>query len=599
MPAGQSVVIVGAGVAGLVAARTLARKGFRVTVLESSATPGGCVATHEVAGVRLDAGAESFATRGGTVAAHLAELGLGGEIVVPNPKGAWVQLEGDAAPLPRNTVLGIPGVPLADEVRRIVGWSGVLRAQLDRYIPLVRVGKSKSLGDLVRRRMGQKVLDRLVAPIVSGVHSAHPDLVDVEAVAPGLLAAMGVQGSLSGAVMSLIARRGTATAGGGRPAAAPADAASGPGVAGVAGAKAGSAVGGIDGGMFRLVEALVADCVRFGVDLRFGVGVRELRRVDMSHARAAPTDAPTEPTDGPTMLHDEAPGADSVPSSVESGGVSRGEASAEWMTVLDDGSVLGSHGVIVAAGFRAALTLLHGIDGIDGINGINGVDGLSGTAELSGTTELSGTAGLREQTSSQRWPGSSAVTLATLVLDAPELDRAPRGTGVLVAEDVTSVGAKALTHATAKWGWLAAAAGEGRHVVRLSYGRGAPATSAPATSAPATSESRTQPQQPQPQPQQPQAPVVTRAQALRDASTLLGVPLADSQVRGFALVEWRDSLAFATGGHRARVDAVVEAVHEHPGLEVVGAWISGTGLAYVIDGAKVKASELAASLLSS
>jgi oxygen-dependent protoporphyrinogen oxidase len=69
-------------------------------------------------------------------------------------------------------------------------------------------------------------------------------------------------------------------------------------------------------------------------------------------------------------------------------------------------------------------------------------------------------------------------------------------------------------------------------------------------------------------------------------------------VRGFALAEWRDSLAFATTGHRARVDALVEAVHEHPGLEVVGAWISGTGLAYVIDGTSVKASALAVSLLS-
>ncbi|RFA17411.1 hypothetical protein B7R22_00645 [Subtercola boreus] len=575
MPVGQSVVIVGAGVAGLVAARTLARKGFRVTVLESSATPGGCVATHEVAGVRLDAGAESFATRGGTVAAYLAELGLGGQIVVPNPKGAWVQLEGDAAPLPRNTVLGIPGVPLADDVRRIIGWSGVLRAQLDRYIPLVRVGKSTSLGDLVRRRMGQKVLDRLVAPIVSGVHSAHPDLVDVEAVAPGLLAAMGVQGSLSGAVMSLIARRGR-PATGGRP-----DVVGGPG------ARSGSAVGGIDGGMFRLVEALVDDCERFGVDLRLGVGVREVRRVDMSHAaaapaptaEAAPADAAADPSRGPEVRESDATTADGVLSIADRGAASADEKPAEWMTVLDDGSVLGSNGVVVAAGFRAALTLLHGIDG------------------------------LREQTSAREWPGSSAVTLATLVLDAPELDEAPRGTGVLVAEDVTSVGAKALTHATAKWGWLAAAAGEGRHVVRLSYGRGAPTvadpetadpetadpatfdpeTADPAAADPATSEFRTQ----------TQAPVVTRSDALRDASALLGLPLADSQVRGFALVEWRDSLAFATGGHRARVDALVEAVHEHPGLEVVGAWISGTGLAYVIDGAKVKASELAASLLSS
>ncbi|PPF89707.1 protoporphyrinogen oxidase [Subtercola sp. Z020] len=544
MPAGQSVVVVGGGVAGLVAARTLARKGFRVTLVEASPTPGGCVATHTVAGIRLDSGAESFATRGGTVAAYLAGLGLGDEVVSPNPSGAWVQLEGDAAPLPKNTVLGIPGVPLADDVRRIIGWSGVLRAQLDRYSPLVRVRKQKSLGDLVRRRMGQRVLDRLVAPIVSGVHSAHPELVDVDAVAPGLLAAMEVQGSLSGAVLSLIARRPRPAAGTRAVDDGAADAGGRPG------ARSGSAVGGLDGGMFRLVEALVADCERFGVDLQFGVGVSSIRRVDMSQAPSGPAAAGAK---GPESFDRADPGTISAPSAepaAESGAGGRAEHgehahAAEWMTVLDDGSVLGSNGVVVAAGFRAALGLLQNLDG------------------------------LREQTEGAGWPGSSAVTLATLVLDAPELDAAPRGTGVLVAEDVTTVGAKALTHATAKWPWLAAAAGPGRHVVRLSYGRGGATTTSGGA-----------------------APTVTRADALRDASTLLGIRLDDAQVRGFALAEWRDSLAFATSGHRARVDALVEAVHEHPGLEVVGAWISGTGLAYVIDGTSVKASALAVSLLS-
>ena len=533
----QSVVVVGAGVAGLVAARTLARRGVQVTVVDPAPEPGGCVARHTVAGIPLDSGAESFATRGGTVTAYLRGLDLGDVVVTPNPKGAWVQLDGDAAPLPRNTVLGIPGVPLAADVVRIVGWAGAIRAQLDRYIPLVRVKKSKSLGDLVRRRMGQKVLDRLVAPIVSGVHSAHPDLVDVEAVSPGLLAAVSVQGSLSAAVLSLIARRGAAAPAGGvgrgdaraGQAAAIRSGADGEAADGQAaeggrpdvsagGPRAGSAVGGIDGGMFRLVEALVADCERYGVDLHLGVGVQSIRHVDMPH----PTGA-ADPAEG------------------------RAAASvAEWMTVLDDGTVLGSHGVVVAAGFRAALELLQEVDG------------------------------LGETTSGAQWPGSSSVTLATLVLDAPALDSAPRGTGVLVAEDVTTVGAKALTHATAKWDWLAEAAGPGRHVLRLSYGRGEGSPAA----APAT-------------------PAVTEAQALADASTLLGVPLDASQVRGFALVEWRDSLAFATGGHRARVDRLVEAVHDHPGLEVVGAWISGTGLAYVIDGAQVKASELAVRLHTS
>ena len=56
------------------------------------------------------------------------------------------------------------------------------------------------------------------------------------------------------------------------------------------------------------------------------------------------------------------------------------------------------------------------------------------------------------------------VRLVTLVLDRPALDAAPRGTGVLVAPQSPGIRAKALTHATAKWAWLAERTAPGRHV---------------------------------------------------------------------------------------------------------------------------------------
>src|ERR1700710_1428096 len=115
-------VIVGAGVGGLVLARRLVLGGAKVTVLEASDRAGGSVARHTVGGIELDAGAESFATRGGTVAELLGYLGLGDDIVEPNPSGAWLQpATGEAFRLPENSLLGIPGSPLATDVVRIIG----------------------------------------------------------------------------------------------------------------------------------------------------------------------------------------------------------------------------------------------------------------------------------------------------------------------------------------------------------------------------------------------------------------------------------------------------------------------------------------------
>ena len=62
------VVVIGGGVAGLVAALECAKVGLRVTVLERRDAIGGCVGRIELDGLTLDSGAESFATRGGAVA---------------------------------------------------------------------------------------------------------------------------------------------------------------------------------------------------------------------------------------------------------------------------------------------------------------------------------------------------------------------------------------------------------------------------------------------------------------------------------------------------------------------------------------------------
>jgi predicted NAD/FAD-dependent oxidoreductase len=57
------VAVIGAGIAGLVAARALAAAGRRVVVLERSRGPGGRLATRAVDGAMLDSGAQFFTVR--------------------------------------------------------------------------------------------------------------------------------------------------------------------------------------------------------------------------------------------------------------------------------------------------------------------------------------------------------------------------------------------------------------------------------------------------------------------------------------------------------------------------------------------------------
>ncbi|MDQ0209886.1 protoporphyrinogen oxidase [Arthrobacter bambusae] len=466
--AGLAAVVVGGGMSGLLAARGLAKAGITVTVLEAGEAWGGCVGRHTVGGLVLDSGAESFATRSTAVADLARDLGLGGNIVAPHPGGAWVQLPDGPQELPKTGVLGIPANPWDPEVRRSLGFAGSLRASLDRYLP-ASVGTSAavtSVSSLVRARMGKRVLERLVAPVVGGVHSADPGLLDVDMVAPGLRAALRQHGSLAAAVASqreaVPNRNGSGTA------------------------KAGSAVGGLEGGMNTLVTALVAELRSRGVALVSGARVDSITRT-------------------------------------ESG----------WQATAA-GTTYDAGRLVVALDGPAAVGLLE-----------------EALPELSALRPAAG----------------PLVSLVTLVVDVPELDRRPRGTGILVAPQTEGIEAKALTHATAKWDWLAEEAGPGTHVLRLSYGRGEGADSPESVAAQSVASLNDD---------------ALLAAALRDASTLLTVPIVREDVLDWDVVRWEGALPFAAVGHKQRVAEVRRICAEADGLSVVGGWLAGNGLAAVV-----------------
>ena len=249
------VVVVGGGIGGLVAAHACAKVGIRVTVLEASDRLGGAVRTIDLAGVRVDVGAEGYATRGGAVRGLVDELDLTDAVAPTAPRAEWISgLPGGAAPVPQATVRGIPENPWEESIRRVIGRRGTWRAYLDRLRPPLTIGQERSLGRLVRTRMGDLVLDRLVAPLSLGGFSIHPDDVDVELVAPGLNAALTRTGSLAGAVMQLRADRGPKSGGDG--------------------------LEGIDGGMSRLIDALHDRLRTLGAEVRLSSPVDALERRD-------------------------------------------------------------------------------------------------------------------------------------------------------------------------------------------------------------------------------------------------------------------------------------------------------------------------------
>ncbi|CAL4860952.1 FAD-dependent oxidoreductase [Microbacterium sp. MM2322] len=240
------VAVVGGGIAGLVAALHCAKVGIRVTLFESSERLGGIVASAELDGTTTDVAADGFRVAPGAFDDLIDELGLRDRVVPARDADTWVAGPHGVAPLPEASILGIPATPFDARVRRIVGTAGAWRAYVDRLRPPLTIGVERNLGALVQKRMGARVLERMIAPLTYGIHGVPPEQVDVDRAARGLNSALTRTGSLSGAVAQQLPDT---------------DAASRPSRAT------------IDGGMSVFVNALAARLADLGVDVRMGTEV--------------------------------------------------------------------------------------------------------------------------------------------------------------------------------------------------------------------------------------------------------------------------------------------------------------------------------------
>ncbi|OKL54547.1 hypothetical protein BSZ39_03575 [Bowdeniella nasicola] len=460
-------VVVGGGIAGLIAAWALARAGTRPLLIEARGYTGGLIAGLPVPGTDIvaDIGAESFATRGGHVARLLSELDLPS---APPAGRSWVLADdGRAIRIPAG-ILGIPGS--LDDLTDALTDDELVIARADLTMGPDAGADCADLASFVTARLGAAVLDKLVAPVAGGIHSAPPSKLSVDVVAPGLRAATRDHGSLLRAVVAL------------RHLPTP------PPV-----------VEQVVGGMHRLTATLAREIEAAGGEIRTRTGVSALRP---DGGRWILDVAPMTPARGPELVRAGEP------------------------------TELAADRVVLACSGPQALDLL---------------------ATAIGVTPWD-------------MPTGSPIAHLTMLLRAPGLDFAPRGSGMLTAPGAPAR-AKALTHMSEKWPWLGdalrAELGASHHLVRMSYGRH---------------------DEPYPEP--------TVAAALSDLTRMTGVELTADDILAHRLIRWDGTLAPPTPAHRAAVAALADRLANVPTLAATGAWIAGSGIAAIVPHARAAAEKV-------
>ncbi|HYM45404.1 MAG TPA: protoporphyrinogen oxidase [Solirubrobacteraceae bacterium] len=199
------VAIVGGGIAGLAAADRLdgmhraaggaSSAGPRIVLLEASERIGGNIRTEEFAGRPLDVGAEALLARVPGALELCHDLGLEHDLVAPAEDQPYVWTD-RLRPLPPRLMSGVPNGSQALIGSGILSSLGLARAGLDLIVPAHRPTRDASIGALVRGRLGDQVLERLIDPLLGGIHAGSCDELSVRAAAPQLEAALRKRRSL-------------------------------------------------------------------------------------------------------------------------------------------------------------------------------------------------------------------------------------------------------------------------------------------------------------------------------------------------------------------------------------------------------------------
>jgi oxygen-dependent protoporphyrinogen oxidase len=192
----RRLVVVGAGITGLAAAFEWRRRrpDDEIVVLEAGDRIGGKLHRVELAGHWYDTGPEAVLARVPEAVGLVEALGLGDRLVAPATTQASVVLPDGRHPLPAGTVLGVPAS--AEGLDGFLSRAGVARVRAESSLPPVRVDRDVAVGGLLRERLGDEVVDRLVEPLLGGVYAGRADELSLAATMPALAAQLPATGSV-------------------------------------------------------------------------------------------------------------------------------------------------------------------------------------------------------------------------------------------------------------------------------------------------------------------------------------------------------------------------------------------------------------------
>lgn len=189
----KTVLVIGGGVTGLSAMYELQKwkretqSDVRLILVEAAPELGGKIRTVKADNFIMEAGADSIVARKANRMSFIQELGLETEVVYNATGRSFLFTEGELKPIPADAVFGIPTSIESLAKSTLVSAEGKVEALQDFYIKNDTFTKNDSIGAFLEHFFGKELVEKQIAPVLSGVYSGEISNLTIASTLPYLL----------------------------------------------------------------------------------------------------------------------------------------------------------------------------------------------------------------------------------------------------------------------------------------------------------------------------------------------------------------------------------------------------------------------------
>lgn len=189
----KTVAVIGGGITGLCTMHYLQRQvrannlAVNLVLIEKNDYIGGKIHSETTDGFIMETGADSIVARHPGVLDLVREVNYEDELVYNEMGTSFIYTNNELHAIPKDSTFGIPMSLASLEASTLVSAEGKEEALKDLHMPNKQFTKESSIGEFLTYYLGEELVQKQIAPVLSGVYSGNLHELSIASTLPYLI----------------------------------------------------------------------------------------------------------------------------------------------------------------------------------------------------------------------------------------------------------------------------------------------------------------------------------------------------------------------------------------------------------------------------